>query len=595
LDNNTKNSQNNDDVDGYVWIIDGKVFVRNELKGGIPPAISPCEGCKLIINGEESNYLNLVNEDDKIELRVENTENEMKMEIQISDDGLQAYLDYTPAAVYSNRVIDKIPINRLDIEVDKTLIQSVSAVTEQQVMNIINQHGIVFGIIQSEIEKLCEANLPGKHLIAEGKAPVEPIDEHIEYFFNEEETSEKVVKEDTSGKVDYKDIFEYHAVNVGEVLALVHKGTLGKNGVAVTGRILIAREPSPVLIGESRSVEYNEATGQIKAIKCGKPTKILNKNEVVIQVVERISIVEVNIKTGNVNFSGDIEINGNVSEGMQVSGKNDIWIKGNVTFSNILAINNVYIKGSIVSAKVSTGVKKLIYKDASPIISGIINEMNLLISNVNSISKSEKQNLKLKSFPEIVRYVQNTKNRNLSKVMFESISVLKKDDYYVDEHAFALIISSSKTLLGDCSAVTDIDYLKRIVINLSQLLEKKETVKITGNVEVGYLLNSEIRAIGDVFVKGKGCINSIINADGKILVNGVIRGGTLSSQKSIEINKCGCETGVKTLLTVPDDGRIIVKYAYPDTTIKIGRQVVTLLKAQNFVDAKLVNGKIMLK
>jgi len=39
--------------DGYAWIIDGKLFVKDPVGKGIQPLLNPCEGIKLIVNGIE--------------------------------------------------------------------------------------------------------------------------------------------------------------------------------------------------------------------------------------------------------------------------------------------------------------------------------------------------------------------------------------------------------------------------------------------------------------------------------------------------------------------------------------------------------------
>ena len=70
---------NKDDADqneGYVWVIDGKVQVKNQNSKGMPPLLNPCQGVKLIINGIEQNHLVYGSEQDHIEFIPINEETE---------------------------------------------------------------------------------------------------------------------------------------------------------------------------------------------------------------------------------------------------------------------------------------------------------------------------------------------------------------------------------------------------------------------------------------------------------------------------------------------------------------------------------------
>lgn len=78
---------------------------------------------------------------------------------------------------------------------------------------------------------------------------------------------------------------------------------------------------------------------------------VFNKEDVSIGEYEKINS-NVDISTGNINFEGDIQIHGNVNEGMCVYGKNNVNISGGVFFGQVVAISDINITGSIVNSTV---------------------------------------------------------------------------------------------------------------------------------------------------------------------------------------------------------------------------------------------------
>ena len=68
---------------------------------------------------------------------------------------------------------------------------------------------------------------------------------------------------------------------------------------------------------------------------------------------------DVDIKSGNMDFIGDIKINGNVKEGMKVTSGNSIEINGNMRRGTIIAQGEVRVSGSVISSNITAGTKDL--------------------------------------------------------------------------------------------------------------------------------------------------------------------------------------------------------------------------------------------
>jgi len=143
-------------------------------------------------------------------------------------------------------------------------------------------------------------------------------------------------------RVDYKDMNIFIRAHVGDVLAVRVPETPGTPGKNVFGEEIA---PKP---------------GKPAALPQGKNTKIVNTNELVAvidgQIVDdgkKIGVdphlvidSSVDVGTGNIDFAGSIEIQGDVESGFSVKAAGDVEIKGMVGGAEIEG-RNVIIHGGI--------------------------------------------------------------------------------------------------------------------------------------------------------------------------------------------------------------------------------------------------------
>ena len=168
----------------------------------------------------------------------------------------------------------------------------------------------------SDIRKTYGLDEKGK---STGQA-IDAIDEKIEFVFNKEDVSIGEYE-----KIDYKNINKINGVEATAIIGKVIKGEDSKFGINVFGQ------------------EVKPKKNKRKIIRCGNGCNILDDNiiaEISGQVSYKNETVSVNkvykinsnvdISTRNINFEGDIQIHGNVNEGMCVYGKNNVNISGGV-------------------------------------------------------------------------------------------------------------------------------------------------------------------------------------------------------------------------------------------------------------------------
>ena len=123
---------------------------------------------------------------------------------------------------------------------------------------------------------------------------------------------------------------------------------------------------------------------------------------------------DVDMKSGNISFIGDVKIAGSVKDGMMVEAGNGIDIGGNVENAKIIAQGEVHIKGNCLNANILVGAK-----DFS--VQLYLNELTELKESLeelmNSYEDINKRNLlgADRSVGEIIKVLLETKFKDIQK------------------------------------------------------------------------------------------------------------------------------------------------------------------------------------
>ena len=392
------------------------------------------------------------------------------------------------------------------------------------------------------------------------------------------------------GNIDYKNIFEYNTVTAGQVIARLHKGVPGKNGISVTGEPILPEKPKELVISPSLSVNYNEETGTVTAIKTGRPLVMEKGGIVSFQIYDSIIVDEVSIKTGNIRFKGDIEVKTNVYESMEVAAGQNVLVKGNVDFASIYAGNSITIKGTVVSSILNAAMNDAVIKDPAPLLEKLVDGIGRLINNVKNLPHKG-----AKEFNELIRLQLNTDNRDLPNAVYDVLQSLRAGNYDIDDSFILSLMKRTRSLMGNYSEIPDIQYLYQLINDLKTLFSTKKHIPIKGDITLSTILNCNITALGNIKVLGRGIVSSSLYCKGEVYVAGYVRGGQIKAEKGIEVNISGSKRGSKILLAVPEDSFIRIRTAYMDTTIKIGSISHTFFSEEKMIYARLENGKLLLR
>ena len=257
----------------------------------------------------------------------------------------------------------------------------------EEVLAVLQTAGVKIGVDKKKISDMVKEGFYNQEcLIAKGIAPVNGVDASYTFHFDSDLNRKPSLKED--GTVDYWSIHSVELVEEGQVIATYQEPIDGSNGMTVRGKLLTARRgrPLPPLTGKGfvRSEDNKTYTSTMD----GKIE--MSGNRILISQVHEVN-GDVGLKTGNIDFRGDVVIHGNVPAGAVIKATGTITIDGNVDGCLIEANKDVIIRGGmlgggkgVIKTKGSLHIKFLEYatvKADGPIVTDAVINCNIICND----------------------------------------------------------------------------------------------------------------------------------------------------------------------------------------------------------------------
>ena len=177
-------------------------------------------------------------------------------------------------------------------------------------------------------------------LIARGTPPIHGRDGGIIDRFRREIVREIVV--DEFDQVDYTSLNLVQNVEEGETICEIVPSLAGTPGTTVLGQAIPAKDGRPASAPKGRNTELNEDGSALVATRAGH-VEFISRCFQVKPVLEIGG--DVDFSTGNINFLGDVHIQGDVTSGFSVRAM------GNVTVDGLVEAASVEAGGDVVVAK----------------------------------------------------------------------------------------------------------------------------------------------------------------------------------------------------------------------------------------------------
>ncbi|MFT4871321.1 MAG: hypothetical protein ACI9F1_002102 [Colwellia sp.] len=184
--------------------------------------------------------------------------------------------------------------------------------------------------------------------IATGKIAINGKNALIKPLVESAQTRILKPKKQEDGSVDMRDLGDIICVKIGDPVAKKVPLTQGIPGYTVTATPL---SPEPgndieLVAGEGTNISQRNINVLVSK-KVGLP-KLINNG---MEVNEIYKIKDVTVATGNINFTGSVIIDGDVTEGMKVTASGDITVGGFVESATLDAGGDITISGGIIGRK----------------------------------------------------------------------------------------------------------------------------------------------------------------------------------------------------------------------------------------------------
>ncbi|KGJ96281.1 DUF342 domain-containing protein [Colwellia psychrerythraea] len=250
-----------------------------------------------------------------------------------------------------------IESDEMGAKAEITSAQGGKHLSAKAILNAAQEAGVKKGFSKEhliQLAQLAAKEAPNSQVdlqIATGKIAVNGKDAIIKPLVESAQARILKPKKREDGSVDMRDLGDIICVKVGDPLVKKVPLTQGVQGYTVTATPL---SPEPgndieLVAGEGTNISPQNINILVSE-KVGLP-KLINNG---MEVDEVYKIKDVTVATGNINFTGSVIIDGDVTEGMKVTASGDITVGGFVESATLEAGGDITISGGIIGRKHDT-------------------------------------------------------------------------------------------------------------------------------------------------------------------------------------------------------------------------------------------------
>lgn len=262
--------------------------------------------------------------------------------------------------------------------------------TFDEVINDLRHRNILYGIQMQVLQNhfMSEGCYCTDLEVAKGREPRHGVDDKIKYFFNTNIHAQPDQRED--GTVDYYNLNMINHCTKGDVLAQIIRGANGEYGTNIQGRQIAPREVKHAVLRHGKNIQLSEDGLSITSMVDGH-VMLVDEDVFVSDVYE---VENVDTSTGNIEYTGSVQINGNVTNGFTVEASGNVVINGIVEGAHIIAGGNIIIargmngmtRGTL---KAGGNVIAKFIENATVEAEGYINTESILHSKVSAGTEIE--------------------------------------------------------------------------------------------------------------------------------------------------------------------------------------------------------------
>lgn len=214
----------------------------------------------------------------------------------------------------------------------------------EEVLQQLSEAGVTKGINRNVIEMMLkEKQIGKKYLVAKSEQPMDGQDGWFEFLFDTDvDTKPKVLQD---GSVDYSEYGDVPFVEEGQKLVIYHAATESRDGENFRGETIVAKKGKELAKLRGKGFYLSENGREYFAKTSGR---VVYQNDRLVVENELVIDGDVSLSTGDINFTNDIHIRGNVLTGVSVaSEKGSVVVDGYVEACELYAAKDVVLKNGM--------------------------------------------------------------------------------------------------------------------------------------------------------------------------------------------------------------------------------------------------------
>ncbi|MCW2277778.1 DUF342 domain-containing protein [Heliophilum fasciatum] len=583
-------------LSGAIWVENGQFFVRNPVvrsaqEHGRFAVLIKHKEIPLWVDGKLVEHPEIVVEGSKIDYALPSIMPEITMQVIVSDDAMEAYLQIDVVNGVEYILPDQGPAQVMDVTVEKILTEPEGWPTVAEVQAAATQAGVRVPLWMLRVNAALEEGKPGRWLIAKGKPAVDGQDERLKFFGQRgfspldappggapAETTEGVPTAQDDGSprkdvVDFRDRGVIPSVGPGQVVAIKIRRSEGQVGYDVRGNVLEARQGKRLEIKAGFGIrELNDGYRYVATL-WGRP---------VWQPIAKVLVIQphyehkgdVDMQSGNVVFHGDVTVYGNVAQGFVVQADGMVLIHGSVFGGLVKAGSHITVRGHSLGALVEAGGESarcnhliLLLVPIRDIVRDCIDAIKLLEKN-NAFSVKD---LQQSGIGPLLKMLVEVKYKELPHLVYRIDEYLYRELSTDTVHTLVETIRHSLLGLGPLRfrRLEELEHFHEAIQQVMASLAAMVTE--VAHITLNETQSSRIEATGTITVHGKGVIQSELLAGRDIVIQGTCRGGRIIARGSIHAAEVGAEAEVPTEVTIGTEGALQADHLWPNVTLHMER------------------------
>ncbi|WP_262688141.1 FapA family protein [Paenibacillus baimaensis] len=550
-------SEGGNDEHNWIWVHNDHIHVQVDTAKGSLPVIEARHPISLIIDGELVEGPYTVKGNERMEWKAED---EPLFQILVSEDQMKVFLIVRHTQLIQPRLKNTEPASKVTLELDREAGELIRKLELAEVTQELSQLSISYNLDIGNIYQELQEPTFKPVLVAQGSYPVPGEDARMELFFTE--VVERGFME-VGGGIDYRNSLKIPSVRKGQVIAKKIKAVDGITGYNVHRQLVIPPKPQDVNVIAREHVEQQGDT--FIAMKEGRP-RVTGTHTLYLDISTAYIVSgDVNLSTGNIVFSGDVMVYGDVTENMTIEALGTIYVVGCVYSAVLTATGSIIVKGNVVKSKLYAGYcgeKVVRIQEGSQALSV---QLVQLMEAAKLLTDQVRQKGQNAAFGQVVKLLVDNKFKEIPKLIHKLLvhvhSVPEQDheawQYLMDK--LGMFSDVSKVYSQGSEAL----WLS-LLYDLKQTVEKIDNMKETNiKIDIGQCHLSTLQSQGDIMIRKEGVLQSDLRSTDNIIFyhnDAVCRGSRLEADGMISASIIGGVTGSLSQLKAKD--KIMLRKMY---------------------------------